>query len=136
MFQNYSYDGTLKQIAKDKNDNDTSNKSGAGYDEFENVLQNQENILQDTPDQRYDARMALGDPESADIRIVGLGYSGCGNSSLMLRLFYNEYDDEPEDNPLLQWEKHQMQYQFEKGEDLLRLSYFDLKGFDDIISKK
>ena len=82
--------------------------------------------------------MALGDPESADLRIVGLGHSGSGTSSLMLRLMYNEWDDgDIEDNPLMQWEHHQTAYTHQSTkEETLRISYFDLKGFDDVLSRK
>eukprot|EP01084_Bolivina_argentea_P313242 542430_1 len=131
MIKNYAYDGTLKQKAAKNRENKQNTNV---YNEFDNVLQNNDNILKNDPDARHEAAMALGDPESADIRIVGLGHSGTGNSSLMLRLFYNEYDNEPEDNKLLQWEQHQMNYKY-LNNDILRISYFDLKGFDDILSQ-
>ena len=143
MFKNYNYDGSIKKIAasKQKEAGSTSNKTGTGYDEFEDVLQNQANVIKDDPDARYNEGISLGDPESADIRIVGLGHSESGNSSLMLRLFYNEYDEEIAygDNKLLQWEQHQMNYKYSDkngDDDILRISYFDLKGFDDILSKQ
>jgi len=131
MFKNYDYNGSIKSIVKDKKDR----KAVHEQNEFDDLLQNQANALKDDPDARYNAGMALGDPESADIRIVALGHSGSGNSSLMLRMIYNEWDDgDIEDNQLLQWDQHQTE-QIWDGETL-RISYFDLKGFDDVLSRK
>eukprot|EP00483_Globobulimina_turgida_P001150 UN01152 len=130
MFKNYGYDGSLKPKTADNRANNASNVST----DFDAVLQNNENILKTDPDIRHSQGIHLGDPDSADLRIVALGHARSGNSSLMLRLFYNEYDDKPEDNKLLQWEQHQMNYKY-SNKDTLRISYFDLKGFDDILSQ-
>merc|ERR1719283_254336 len=106
MIKNYTYDGTLKDLIAQKE------ARGAEDDDFENVRQNQDNVILDTPVERYNEGIALGDPDSADIRIVALGHAQCGNSSLMLRLFYNEWTDDPLDCDLLQWDQHQMQTRY------------------------
>eukprot|EP01083_Nonionella_stella_P046546 124613_1 len=92
--------------------------------------------VKEEADERYSAGIALGTPESAELRVSCLGFGGCGASSLMLKCAYNESinDDEDCNSKLLQWDHHQFQYKYE--EEDVRISFCDLRGFDSAISKK
>eukprot|EP01084_Bolivina_argentea_P081290 147212_1 len=131
MFKNYNYDGSLKQKGKKATDK-AQTKPVTTTKCNNNVSQTNKKILKNNVDIRHSQQMNLGDPKTADIRIVGLGRTNVGNSSLISRLFYNEYSDTVEDHK--EWEQHQMNYKYSPS-ITLRISYFDLKGFDGIISK-
>ena len=116
------------------------------YDGMGIGIENKDNVIADEEDARYDAGIALGDPETAPLRIVALHSADAGGSSFILKCIYNEFDEETYDNKLLQCgDQHQMQYKYEyeleddKPETLtsetLRLSVFDMKGFDNSQTK-
>lgn len=133
MFQNWDYSQPLKSKMVDK------------YDGMGIGIENRENAIEDEADERYERGLALGDPETAPLRVVALHKEGSGASSFMLKCIYNEFDEEVYDNKLLQWDHHQMQYKYEweqedgKPETLtsetLRISIFDQTGFDDSQTK-
>ena len=98
-------------------------------------------MIQDVHNVRYERGMALGDPSTAPLRIVILHAAESGGSSFILRSIYNEFTEETENNDLLSYDEHQMQYEYQYREneqdeetlksDTLRISMFDLRGFDD-----
>merc|ERR1719461_682041 len=133
MFQNYDYSQPLPRQS-DK------------YDGMGIGIENKENVIHDEADARYDRGIALGDIETAPLRIVILHKSESGASSLLLKAIYNEFSEDTYDNQLLQWDQHQFQYKFEyqvdeyKEETLtsetLRIAIFDFNGLDDSQSEE
>lgn len=98
-------------------------------------------MIQDVHDVRYERGMALGDPGTAPLRVVTFHAAESGGSSFILRSVYNEFTEETDSHDLLSYDEHQMQYEYQYRDDeqdeetlksdTLRISMFDLRGFDD-----
>ena len=133
MMGNWDYSQPFKSKMVDK------------YDGMGIGIENAENVIADEEDARYDRGIALGDPETAPLRLVAFHKAESGASSFMLKCIYNEFSEETHDHKLLQWDHHQMQYKYEwekedgKPETLtsenLRISVFDITGFDNSQTK-